>query len=56
MEAKVVYIPWPSCGPVVAMRGLRTEENSLHELPSGTRLEAKFEPLEEAEWGHQLGC
>ena len=35
--------------------GLGTEEASLHNPPSGTRLEADSVLLEEAEWGHQIG-
>ena len=37
-------------------RGLDTEDASLHQPPSGARLEAGSVPLEEAEWIHQVGC
>ena len=39
---------------MVTIRGLGTEEASLHKPPSGTRLDADSVGLEEAEWRHQL--
>ena len=36
--------------------GLDTEGVSLHQPPSGTRMEANSAPLEVAVWRHQVGC
>ena len=51
-----IYIQWPSCGPLVAMRGLGTEEASLHLPLSGTGLSVDYVPLGDSEWMHQIGC